>query len=518
MNKYAEQALLEYNTQTVREGGVDGRPFWNAYSTQFIFVPTFHFPKILRAKSYLFTAKDKDGVEHSFTSPRPTASLEPIWAELPVGIVHLKVESLSEEGKAEHIAGARSFYKSAPFPGRDAYSPKARTYRECALAAYRYIYQDEAVQHWLTYGTPKADYAHNVYPAKTIDGVIRAMVGYAKLEPACAENALKLACRAADYLLSISFDGDHPLVGLPPTYSFENLNAEAVNKVAPAAQKYADTTMMIYPIYAGIAYLTLTEATGNQKYFNAAMRIAEYYKANVLPSGSWYLLLDCKSGKPISNNLCINFSIVKFFRMLYEKTGNEAWHRLEVNHYNYITDKCLKEYRWEGQFEDTAVSLPYENLTHFHANNLIDYITKYLPDDESMITEAVDLIRFVEDQFVVWGEHPEWNYIFGPKPRYYPAGLEQYDCYAPIDGSTATIMTAFANMYKLTGKRLYLEKAMALADMITRVQNSETGQIPTFWMGEKCAYGYKNFWLNCLLGTANAMLNFAVLTESEAVE
>ena len=109
-------------------------------------------------------------------------------------------------------------------------------------------------QHWLKYGKPMADYAHNVYPAKTIDGIIRAMVNYAKLEPDCAESALKLACRAADYLLSISFEEDHPLAGLPPTYSFKGLNEEEVNKVAPAAKDCVGTTMMIYPERYRLAY------------------------------------------------------------------------------------------------------------------------------------------------------------------------------------------------------------------------------------------------------------------------
>ena len=31
------------------------------------------------------------------------------------------------------------------------------------------------------------------------------------------------------------------------------------------------------------------------------------------------------------------------------------------------------------------------------------------------------------------------------------------------------------------------------------VQNPQTGVVPTFWMGEDCAYGYENFWINCLL-------------------
>lgn len=472
----------------------------------------------MQAKGYLFTAEDKNGVKHTFKADRPTASLVPIWSELPTGVVHLKVESFSADGKVEHIAGARSFYKCAPFPGRDAYPEKARSYRESALMAFRYIYNDDKVQYWLKNGKPMPNYAHNVYPSKTIDAIVRAMVAYSKLEPNYAESALKLACRAADYLLSISFTDGEALAGLPPTYSFKDLDADAVNKVAPAAQNCVDTIMMIYPASAGVAYLALYKATGAKKYFDAAMRIAEFYKANVLPCGSWYLLYDCKSGKPLADNICVCFKIVEFLHEIYKQTNDEKWHELEKRHYRYIVDKCLKEYKWEGQFEDIGVSLPYHNLTHFPPDDMIDYILKNLSDDEKMVNEAVDLMRFVEDQFVVWGEHPEWNKTWGPTPWHYPACLEQYNCYVPIDSSTTYIMTAFVNMYKLKGDRLYLEKAMTLADSITRVQNTETGCIPTFLMGENCAYGYENFWINCLLYSAEAMLNIAEVTENENIE
>lgn len=522
MDQYAKQALLEYNSEETAAhlGGIDNRPFWNAYATKFTYVPAFQFPRILKAYGYLFTAVDKDGVKHTFKADSPTASLAPIWAELPVGVVHLTVESLNKSGEVLHIAGARSFYKDTPFPGRGTYPSRVRTYRESALAAYRYIYNDEVTQHWLKYGKPKADYPHNVYPSKTIDAIIRAMIEYAKLEPSNAESALELACKAADYLLSISFDGDHPLAGLPPTYSFENLDAEAVNKVAPAAQECVGKTMMIYPISAGIAYLALAEATGKEKYFNAALRIAEYFKKTVLPCGSWYLLFDCASGKPLSDNICVDFKMVNFFHDLYEKTKDETWHELEKNKFNYIVECRLKEYKWEGQFEDTPVSLPYQNLTHFPAGNLIQYIQKNLSSDEKLVAEAVDLMRFIEDQFVIWGEYPEWNKdtSWWIEPIYYPAGLEQYGCHWPIDSSTSSIMKDFVSMYKLTGDRLYLEKAMVLADMVTRVQNPETGCVPTFWLSENCAYGYENFWINCLLYTANAMANIADVTEKEGIE
>ena len=111
MNKYAEQALLEYNNEKTAAhlGGINNRPFWNGYATQFLFVPAFQFPGIRHANGYLFTAEDKNGKKHTFTADAPTASLAPIWGELPTGVVHLKVEALNEQGEAEHIAGARSF-------------------------------------------------------------------------------------------------------------------------------------------------------------------------------------------------------------------------------------------------------------------------------------------------------------------------------------------------------------------------------------------------------------------------
>lgn len=520
MDKYAEQALLEYNSEenTPHPGGVDGRAFWNINSSQFMFVPILQFPNSPRASEYLYTAEDKNGKLHAFKAETPASSLAPIWSELPEGFVNLKVESIGKSGNILHTVGMRTFYKCAPFPGRNAFPPKTKSYRECALEAFRFVYNDPMVQHWLIHGVPEPDYPHNAYPAKMIDSIMRAMVYYSKLEPSNAENALKLARRAADYLLSISFEGDHPLAGLPPTYSFKGLNAESVNKVAPAAEGCLGTTMMIYPVAAGIGYLTLAEATGDKKYFNAALRIAEYYRDNVLPCGSWYLLYDCETGKPLTNNICIEFSFVDFFHKLYEMTGNDVWHELEIGHYKYIAEVCLKTYKWEGQFEDVKVSENYQNQTHFAADKMIGYISKYLSDDEAMVAEAVDLMRFVEDQFVVWGEYPRWDINVKFRPYFTPAGLEQYFCYLPIDSSTTTIMNAFVDMYLLRKDRLYLEKAMALGDAVTRVQNSENGMVPTFWIGEHCEEGYRNFWINCQIHTAFYMMRLADITEAEGIE
>ena len=176
MDNYAQLALSEYTNEETgaHPGGINGRLFWNVNSSQFVFAPSFQFPNIPAASKYKFTATDKNGASYSFEADRPTASLAPIWASLAPGFVTLTVET-----RSGMLVGARTFFKCAPFPGRDKLPKRARSYREAALHSYEFIFNDDIVKHWLTHGIPKPDYAHNAYPAKMISSVINAMIKYA---------------------------------------------------------------------------------------------------------------------------------------------------------------------------------------------------------------------------------------------------------------------------------------------------------------------------------------------------
>lgn len=515
MDRYAAQALKEYNSEEniIRQGGINGQPFWNVFASQFMYIPALSFSKIPGAKTYIYTATDSEGKTLSFTAEGPCAPLTPIWAALAPGLVELKVEAIHKRSEKVFSAGARSFYKMAPFPGREALPPRACSYRECARKAFGYVFNDPITQYWLTHGKPKPDYYHNVYPSKTASSIITAMLAYRKIEPAHKAAALKLAANAADYLLSITYGADSALAGLPPTYSFAGLDKAIVDANAPAADGRKHTVMMIYPASVGNAYLQLEKALGDEKYGKAALRIAEYYRSNVLPNGSWYLQVSEKTGKKEADNCCGSFGILKFLHNIYEKTNDESYRQLERDYFAYLSKARLENYNWEGQFEDSVLSSNYSNLTHIDANNMIDYIVHNLTDDPQMLKQAKELMRFVEDQFVVWGDFPEWNSYYDGQERWYsPAVLEQYAWYVPIDGSTATVLNAFLNLYSVTGDRLYLEKACALGDSITRMQNPESGVIPTHWVTTDCSTVLKNFWINCHIGTAFRMLTLAEAT------
>lgn len=510
---FREQALKEYNSEEymAHPGGVNGRGFWNTHSIQFTYCPAFAFPVFPKANGYLFTLTDETGKVHTFKADKPTASLAPIWKDVPTGMNTLKVEALDEEGNPEYVSGMRTFFKADGFPGRENLPPRACSYKECAIKAFRYAFNEDFNQYWLKYGKPDPYYPHNVYPSKTISSVISGMISYAKIDPENKEKALKLATNAADYMLSITYGKDTAVEGLPPTYSFEGLDFKTVDETAAMAKNRTNQIMMFYPASAGNAYFQLYDATGDKKYYDAAMAIANYYKNNVLEDGSWYLMLYVDSGKPESNNRCASFAILSFLNNVYKRTGEEIWHTLETNYFKNLKTKRFERYNWEGQFEDIVLSGEYENLTHIDADSYIEYMTHNLADEENTIEDAKDLLRFVEDQFVVWGKFAPISKHYNPEKDYWysPAGLEQYYWYVPIDGSTSKIMSQFLNVYELTKEPLLLEKAYALGDSITRMQNKETGVIPTHWMKKDCSENLENFWINCHLGVAATMMRLA---------
>ena len=77
-------------------------------------------------------------------------------------------------------------------------------------------------------------------------------------------------------------------------------------------------------------------------------------------------------------------------------------------------------------------------------------------------------------------------------------------------GGASKTLKPFISLYKVNKKPLLLEKARALADSITRIQNFKTCIIPTQWIFEDCNTRFdKWFWMNCHIGVANMMFAIA---------
>ena len=479
--------------EPVRPGGVDGQAFWNMNALSFMYPPSFDFPKVEGAERYRFRVIGSDGKMREFFAEEPTASLAPIWAELPTGRTELWMEACFWKN---HCLKRfyRSFWKNVPYrPG--AYPAAPRSYAEAARLGYEYLLTRPHILNFVATGKPDHTYLHNCYPAKMHAATVEAMVRCAKRYPEMKDRALKLARTAADYLISVSEPADAPLAHFPPTYE---------GKGRVAATRFKGQIMLIYPACAGSAYLDLHRLTGDARYLEAARGIAATYLRLQGADGSWHLKLQAKDGQPVGDNRLHPCEVIDFMDAMFAATSDTRYRDCADRAFGYFDRGPLADWDWEGQFEDIYPNpFKYVNQTKHPACSVAIRICRRWPNDAKRIAQAREILRFAEDQFVYWEqpfaaerinirEFSRWaDWMVAP------AVVEQYHYRMPVDASAAKLIQTYLALYGVTGNPLDLAKARTLGDSIVRVQRAD-GRIPTLWAkGE--GDDLQNDWINCLV-------------------
>ena len=177
---------------------------------------------------------------------------------------------------------------------------------------------------------------------------------------------------------------------------------------------------------------------------------------------------------------------------------------------------ALESFDMTGQFEDMTVlgQQPYQNLTNCASAPYASWLLKKRGRTAAELADAVDLIRFSEDQFVCWDVLPDND---GVRTLCTPCVYEQYGYRVPVDNSTCVVANALLDLYEATGDRLAFAKAKALADNLTVVQNALDGLIPTSLdVREGSKNRIRGFWVNCTYASILTLLRMAKLTGETA--
>jgi len=476
----------------IRPGRPGETPFWNRYATCFMYAPSFEFNRIDGAVSYRFVATTADSQQFSFITDTPWAALTPIWNTLPVGPVHLAAHALNAQGASLGSCGTRDFYRAAVF--RDRYHEPVSDYRSSARRALEYLYHLPHIQHWQRGAGPDTTYELYCYPSKIIAAVIESMVLYAGVAPEHAAGALQISRCAADYLIRISEPAGAALEYFPPTYQGARLTA----------REYSGQFMLIYPAEAAMAYLDLYDACGERNYLQAALRIADTYARLQLANGAWPLKM-LRNGMSAGENLCIPVAMIELFERLQQHYHIDTYRESKERAFRYVMEGPARTFNWEGQFEDVAASKPYHNLSKHLPASFAIYLFERQAHDPRYLDLAKELVRFAEDQFVVW-EKPMPQKQWRTDQWITPCVLEQYAYYVPIDASAAKLIQLFLTAGRTTGDSLYLAKARQLANTMTRAQDAKSGRYPTYW--ERNQRGEEEGWINCAAYDARVMLSY----------
>jgi maltose/maltodextrin transport system substrate-binding protein len=462
---------------------------WNQNAVQFIRPPAFDLADLRGAHAYLFAAHATDERTYTFRAKSPRMDLSPIWPQLPVGLVTVQVMALNSADRVLRVLTTRSFHRAAAFNGP--YGKALLPYDQSARGALESLMHEPFVQAWRSTGKPDPAYPLYRYAAKVIGSLVGGCALYAQQTPRPddADAALAMGRAAADYLISISAAPSTPLEFFPPTY----------HNAKPTERENDAWTMMMTPAEAAQNYLDLYDVTGDQKYFDAARRVADTYRKLQDPSGTWQLKVDNRSGESIAPIPLIPSEVIRLLDRLIDHYGCEQYKSTCDRAVHWMMSNPVRTFDWKAQFDDAKVRGPYENLSKHEACQFAAYLLAHGRE----LPVALQLLRFAEDQFVVW-EKPPAIRARSPElePRNWitPCSCEQYAMFEPISGSSAWMIIAYVRAYQATGDRLHLLKAQSLANALTLAQQRHGGRYPTRMIEHDLAY-----WLNSTVNTARAM-------------
>jgi maltose/maltodextrin transport system substrate-binding protein len=471
--------------QPVHPGIPGKRPFWNVYAKRFIYAPAFDFPAEESAANYRFTAIAKvNRREYTFYAENPWASIAAIWQALPAGEVELTVAALGQtDSQVVRVVGKRSFLKSPAFNGP--YGEPAFEFKDSARRCLADLMQQPKIRAWLKTGEPDPTYPLWVHPTKIMGAVTQGMVLYTKLarDPEDVGDALQIARIAADFLLSLREKPGRPLEYWPPTYW------DGVPRGNHPV--YMDQIMSHYPAEGAIALLDLFDATDERKYFEAVLRIADTYVKTQLPAGTWPQLIYIKNGEAVKPVMLVPLSVIELFNRLEKQYAVTLYRQANLKAWTWCFENPVKTFNWQAQYEDTRPRALYKNLSHREAAIMSALLFDSGKENHEL---ALELLQFVEDQFVFWEKSDPavtypwfrpgtvWNANDPVKGSdwFVPAAAEQYVFNTPIAGSTSFVIRAYLKAFAATRQHIYLAKAKSLANTLTITQQYHGGgEIPT---------------------------------------
>lgn len=500
----------------VRPGVPGEQPFWNGMAVQFQYAPAFDFKEVPGAKSYRFALTPEKGAPLTFTADKPWTPLSPVWEKVSTGTTRLSVQGLDANGMETGQPMTRKFHRAATIG--NAYPAAAMSWRDSARTALDALVHSPDLQCWFTTGVPDEPFHLYRYPSKIVGSAAAALSIYASQTPppADAAEALKAARRAADYLLGISFPKNDAWAFHPPLYHPTLFRDRLKGHMDPSHY------MTFGGAETGMYYLAVYAATKDKKYLDAAVRIAETYAKRQSPEGSWLMFVSPKDGGPLSDNALIPTLVVEFLDQLVRVTGERRFDAMREKAIAWIMRNPARTWNWQGQFEDVKPLPPYENLTEHDAGAFSIHLLQTSGDDPAKRALALDLLRFAEDQFVMWAQPPTANPKgqnsdgeAGAKSKSWllPCVLEQYRCYAPVSASSAKLIRMYLAAYRATGDRLHLEKAKALATTLTRTQSNKKapGRYQT-WLKQNPG----PMWPNCELKSILAIQELAATDDPAA--
>jgi hypothetical protein len=459
---------------------------WNAYSKQFIDAPVFHLLPIPGARIYRANIA-QNGHEWHVESAHPDVSLAMVWNDMAMKKFSIAFEWVDTQGKVIASEPASVRVKAPDFGG---FHEAPADWRAAADRGTAYLievaahgkapYREPGVPIWIwSAASPYKDAPDGLnvsYPCITVPNVIWGFMACLRAHGARSDEAMKLARDTADW----SLKNRHANTGTLPLFPYSTV---AGGQFEGGVE--GESVNLLRASWYALGLLDLYEGAGrrDQKYLDYARHIATVTAKFQALDGSFPYRVNPRTGAIIETYTPAAIEFALLVDALKPYGISDDLLMAEQRAVRWMLSYVTTTHHWQAIFEDVSLPKPYANLSQFESQMLIRYLCKHRDEDPSYLPTAEALNRWVEDQFVLFGLGSE---AFDRSVKT-PLVFEQFVCWYPMEGHTASWIDSLLELHRATGKQVYLDKAMAAGNAIC-AQQFDDGSFST-WGARSCYNG-----------------------------
>jgi hypothetical protein len=262
-----------------------------------------------------------------------------------------------------------------------------------------------------------------------------------------------------------------------------------------------DRTTLVRIGWAGVTMLDLADATGDQRYRDYATRLGEVLLSTQQADGSWPYRVRLSDGEVLESYTAAGTMALLLLERLMQGSDGERYRAAFDLGLAWVLEHPVKTGLWQQMYEDVPSLEPYDNLEQWGA--LETLLLLFRQEHADAVGIGRQLIRYVEDQFVLFGDEASLSVPYLPAT---PSVMEQYRCYWPMDVHTANYVRATLALHEATSEPEWARKAVAAANAIVKCQRPDgrfSTLVPDRRFGTTPPF---TDWFNCMAHAADVLL------------
>jgi hypothetical protein len=260
-----------------------------------------------------------------------------------------------------------------------------------------------------------------------------------------------------------------------------NLPWSTFNEGKPGGIEDKDTLQPDKAAYMGLAYARLKEVTGDQRYLDAAIAIANTLSLNQNKDGSWPFRVNPTTGAVFQPYTAGLFMPVAFFEKMYAVTKNLDYKNAQITAWLWMLRNPVRTNNWSGFYED--IEKGSDSQVYYAPAQTIRLLLRYRTPahEDSYMAHARRLFDYVMDGLAFVDR--DMGLIMREQTAYLAA----------TPSSTLSWSMMAAEMFLATGEERYRQVVLEAARSVTKYGFKPDGRSQNTMMGDRI-YGNTQSW------------------------